>query len=32
VGRLATLRRQQAEAAELDTAIAANLEELGFGS
>jgi type I restriction enzyme M protein len=27
----ATLREQQAEAAKLDTAIAANLRELGFG-
>ena len=27
----ATLREQQAEAAKLDTAIAANLKELGFG-
>ena len=28
----ATLREQQAEAAKLDTAIAANLKELGYGS
>jgi type I restriction enzyme M protein len=28
----ATLREQQAEGAKLDAAIAANLEELGFGS
>jgi type I restriction enzyme M protein len=28
---VATLREQQAEAAKLDVAIAANLEELGFG-
>ncbi len=28
---VSTLRQQQAEAANLDTAIAANLEELGFG-
>ena len=27
----ATLREQQADAAELDAAIAANLRELGFG-
>ena len=27
----ATLRKQQAEAAELDAAIAANLRELGYG-
>jgi type I restriction enzyme M protein len=27
----ATLREQQAEAAKLDAAIAANLEELGYG-
>jgi type I restriction enzyme M protein len=26
-----TLRRQQAEAAKLDAAIAANLRELGYG-
>ena len=26
-----TLREQQAEAAKLDAAIAANLEELGYG-
>jgi type I restriction enzyme M protein len=28
----ATLREQQAEAAKLDAAIAANLKELGYGS
>ena len=28
---LATLRQQQAEAAKLDKAIAANLKELGYG-
>lgn len=28
----ATLRQQQAEAAKLDAAIAANLKELGYGS
>jgi type I restriction enzyme M protein len=28
----ATWREQQAEAAKLDTAIAANLEKLGFGA
>jgi type I restriction enzyme M protein len=27
----ATLRQQQAEAAKLDAAIAANLKELGYG-
>lgn len=27
-----TLREQQAEAAKLDAAIAANLKELGYGS
>ena len=27
----ATLREQQAEATKLDTAIAANLKELGYG-
>lgn len=32
MGRLtATLREQQAEAAKLDAAIAANLKELGYG-
>lgn len=32
IGRLtATLREQQAEAAKLDAAIAANLKELGYG-
>jgi len=29
--RTATLRQQQAEAARLDTAIAAKLKELGYG-
>ena len=28
---MATLREQQAEAAKLDVAIAANLKELGYG-
>ena len=29
---VATLREQQAEAAKLDSAIAANLKELGYGA
>jgi hypothetical protein len=30
-GRIAMTREQQAEAAKLDAAIAANLKELGYG-